>query len=108
MANKHHHEQLTLLMQEVAATFVSTISNRQSLITVTRTELTEKQERVTFFVSVFPQSAEEIALGFLMRKRGECREQLKSALVLSRVPHVEFVVDEGEKKRQRVDELLRQ
>jgi ribosome-binding factor A len=106
MANKHHHEQLTLLMQEVAATFVSTISNRQSLITVTRTELTEKQDRVTFFVSVFPESAEEIAIGFLMRKRGECREQLKSALVLGRVPHVEFAIDDGEKRRRKIDALL--
>ena len=106
MAGKHHHEQLSLLMQEVAATFVSGISNRQSLITVTRTELSEKQDRVTFYVSVFPETAETIALGFLMRKRGECREQLKQSIVLGKVPHVEFVLDEGEKRRRRVDELL--
>lgn len=94
-------------MQEVAATFVSGVSNRQSLITVTRTELSDKQDRVTFFVSVFPESAEEVALGFLMRKRSECREQLKSSIVMGRVPHVEFAIDKGEKLRNRVDELLR-
>lgn len=108
MGSQHHREQLTLLLQEVAALFVSGVSNRQSLITVTRAELSETGDRVTFFVSVFPESAEDIALGFLMRKRGECHEQIKNALVLRKVPHVEFAIDRGEKLRNRVDELLRE
>lgn len=108
MNGKHHREQLTLLLQEVAASFVSDVSNRQSLITVTRTELSEVGDRVTFFVSVFPEQAEDIALGFLMRKRGECRERIKSSLTLRKVPHVEFAIDRGEKLRNRVDELLRE
>jgi ribosome-binding factor A len=106
MANAHHHEQRTLELQEAAATFVGTVSNRASLITITRSVLTPNEDRVTFYVSVFPVEAEGPAVGFLMRKRAECKEYLKKTLQNGKIPHVEFVLDEGEKKRQRVDELL--
>lgn len=107
MANSHHHEQRALELQEAAATFVGTVSNRTSMITVTRSELTPAEDRVIFFVSVFPEEAEGPAVGFLMRKRSECKEYLKKTLRNGKIPHVEFKLDEGEKKRQRVDELLR-
>jgi ribosome-binding factor A len=97
---------LALHLQELAAAFVSAESNRTSLITVTRAELSEKLDKVTFHVSVFPEDAEGPAIGFLMRKRGECREYIMEHASMKRVPHVEFVLDEGEKNRQRVDELL--
>ncbi len=102
----HHHDQLALQLSEAAATYVNTWTNRQSLITITRTTLSNTLDHVTFYVSVFPEDAEGPAIGFLMRKRGECREYLKTHTSVGRIPHVEFVVDEGEKKRRRVDELL--
>ena len=101
-----HHQQITLALQEAAADFVSSISNRQSLITVTRAELTPSNDRVTFYVSVFPESAEGPALGFLMRQRGTCRTYIQDRVPMRRIPHVEFVIDQGEKSRARVDELL--
>lgn len=102
----NHHIQLEQQLGEVAATFVNTWSNRRSLITITRTELSPTLDRVTFHVSVFPEDAEGPAIGFLMRKRSECREYLKSHVQLGKVPHVEFIIDEGEKKRRQVDALL--
>ena len=106
MANNHHHEQRMLSLQEAAASFVATVSNRTSMITVTRSILTPTEDKITFYVSVFPESAEGAALGFLMRKRSECKEYLKKMIRNGKIPHVEFVIDEGEKKRLRVDELL--
>lgn len=93
-------------LKEYAADFVSLNSNRTSLITVTRAELFDGNEKVMFYVSVFPESAEGPAIGFLMRKRGECKQYIKEKSRIQRVPHVEFVIDDGEKNRQRVDELL--
>jgi ribosome-binding factor A len=101
-----HHAQLQEQLAEVAATYVNTWSNRQSLITITRAVLNDTEDRITFYVSVFPEDAEGPAIGFLMRKRGECRTYIKEHTALGRLPHVEFVLDEGEKKRRRVDELL--
>ena len=97
---------LTLQLQELAAEFINTESNKTSLITITNTELSDSLDKVTFLVSVFPEEAEGPALGFLMRKRGECKQYLKERSSMNRIPHVEFAIDTGEKKRRRVDELL--
>ena len=93
-------------LQSVAADFVSLHSNRQSLITVTDAKLTDRRSTVTFYVSVFPEEAEGPAIGFLMRKRGECKQYLMDKTRNKTIPHVEFALDEGEKNRQRVDQLL--
>lgn len=107
MSNATHYTQLKQQLQEHASRFVSTWSNRLSLITITDVLLSKKADRAVFLVSVFPEDAEGPALGFLMRKRGECREYLREHVRLARVPHVEFALDEGEKNRQKVEELLR-
>ncbi|MBP9749343.1 MAG: ribosome-binding factor A [Candidatus Pacebacteria bacterium] len=103
----NHRVQIAQLLGAAAATFVNTWSNRQSLITITRTELSDSLDHVEFFVSIFPEEAEGPALGFLMRKRTECREYLKTHVPLGKIPHVEFSIDEGEKKRRQVDALLK-
>lgn len=97
---------LTQHLKELAAEFVSLNSNRTSLITITNAELTGTCEKITFYVSVFPEEAEGPAIGFLLRKRGECKQYLKEKSRVQRIPHVEFAIDEGEKNRRRVDELL--
>ncbi len=94
-------------LQELAADFINLNSNKTSLITITNTKLAERNSKVTFYVSVFPEDAEGPALGFLMRKRGDCKQYLKEKSRISTVPHVEFALDEGEKNRQRIDTLLR-
>ena len=107
MAKLTHHIQLAQQLQACASRFVSTWSNRTSLITITDTVLTTRADKVTFLVSVFPEDASGPALGFLMRQRGECREYLKQQVPMAQIPHVEFALDAGEKNRQRVERLLR-
>jgi len=103
-----HHTQLAQQLQEKASEFINTWSNRKSLITITDIILSPRADKVTFCVSVFPEEAEAPALGFLLRKRGECREYLKQHVALGRIPHVEFMLDEGEKNRQKVESLLQE
>jgi ribosome-binding factor A len=105
---RDHTEQFALRLQEAAAQYVASVSNRTSLITVTRTKLTRAGDQVTFFVTVYPESAEAPALGFLMRKRGECKAYLKEHVPARQLPHVEFALDVGDKHRRRVDELLQE
>ncbi len=93
-------------LKEIAAKFINEESNRRSLITITNAELSNSRDKITFFVSVFPEEYEGPALGFLMRKRGECKKYLLRNTNMKRIPHVEFAIDEGEKNRQKVDELL--
>lgn len=100
------HIPLTQQLAQLASEFVNLNSNRTSLITVTNIDFSMKSKIVTFYVSVYPKEAEGPAIGFLMRKRGECKEYIKQRSNMKQIPHVEFKIDEGEKNRQRVDELL--
>ncbi len=99
-------EKLALLLKDLASAYIAETSNRESLITVTGVDLGDRGARVTFRVSVFPEAAEGPALGFLMRKRGDCKAYLKAHASLKHVPHVEFVLDAQEKARRKIDELL--
>ncbi len=94
-------------LREAAAEFLSREAGRQSLITVTRAELSEDAGRGIIYVSVYPESAEAGALEFANRNRGEFSEFFQKRVRGMRVPHVEFKLDLGEKNRQRLDELTK-
>lgn len=88
----------------VAAEFLAREANRNTLITVTRAETSSDGKRVNIFISVFPDAMEEQAVKFANRNRTELSDFFKKR-VKGLPPHVEFVIDRGEKNRQRLDEL---
>jgi ribosome-binding factor A len=100
------HQKLLRSLSEETSLFINRQSNKKSLITITRALLNEKEDRITFFVHIIPESYESTALLFLTRKTRECRDYLKKRVPLRRIPFISFVSDEGEKNRQRIDELL--
>lgn len=100
-------EKMTTLVRELSAQFLASASNRTSLITVTRANVSKDFKRATIFVTVLPEGKEKPALEFLKRNRGDLREFLKKNMNTRTVPFIEIELDYGEKNRQRVDELLR-
>ncbi|HEV8677610.1 MAG TPA: ribosome-binding factor A [Candidatus Paceibacterota bacterium] len=102
--NDNRNDRLQEAVREVAAEFLAREANRNSLITVTRADLSEDGKRCNIFLSVFPDSAEEAALAFAQRNRSELSDFFKKR-VKALPPHVEFLIDRGEKNRRRLDEL---
>jgi ribosome-binding factor A len=94
------------IVQQLTAEFLSRESNRTSLITVTGIDLSPDMGRATILVTVFPEDKVKGALDFLNRKRDDVRIHLKQNSKLRRLPRISFAIDEGEKNRQRIDELL--
>lgn len=94
-------------LRAVVSSFVAKHSNKSALITITSVTLSPDLKSATFLISVFPRESEDTALHFLRRKRSECHEYLKQALVMKTIPHVDFALDQGEKHRQHIEELLR-
>ncbi|PIR82153.1 hypothetical protein COU20_03250 [Candidatus Kaiserbacteria bacterium CG10_big_fil_rev_8_21_14_0_10_59_10] len=90
-----------------AGVYLQRESNRTSLITVTRADVSPDLKNATIYVSVLPHEEEERAIAFVKRQRGLFREYLKSHSKLKFLPFIDFVIDEGEKNRQRVDDLTR-
>lgn len=92
-------------VREAAAEFLNREANRNTMITVTRAEMSEDNKRANIYISVYPESGEQQALQFAQRNRGELGKFLSERTRGMRLPHLEFLIDEGEKHRRRLDEL---
>ena len=77
----------------------------QSLITVTATSLSNDHKRAVIYLTVLPDSAEPQAIAFANRHRRDFAQFFSKSVRGANIPHVEFVLDRGEKMRQRLDEL---
>lgn len=88
-----------------AAEFLVREANPQSLITVTRVDMGGDGKSANIFISVFPDTAEQAAVAFANRHRGDFGEFYKKQRRGAYPPRVEFFIDMGEKNRQRMDEL---
>lgn len=91
-----------------AGEYIAREANRNSLITPTHVTISPDLKRATIYFSVFPTNGEERALAFLKRHRNEFRSFLKKRISFKVLPFVDFKIDEGEKNRQRLDELTRE
>lgn len=93
--------------RDLIAKYLEQASDRTSMITVTRVELLHSGKLVRAYLSVFPVEKEGAALFFAERNLSEIKAYLAKATKMRSVPSIEFVTDEGEKNRQRIDELSR-
>lgn len=93
---------------EFAAQFVQQEANTNPLITVTRVDLAADMRRAIVFVTTIPDGKEADAVIFLKRNGTAMRDFLKRKSRLGHIPHLEFMVDAGEKHRQHMDELVRE
>ena len=94
-------------MKELAAQYLHSASNGQSLITVTDCTISNNLKKATFFITVYPAMKEEDTLNFAKRHRGNLREFIKDHSQLGKLPFLEIKIDEGEKYQQKIEELLR-
>lgn len=101
----NRHEKMESALREVAAEFLAREAGPQSLITVTGVRLSEDGHRGDILVTVLPETREAEALQFANRQRREFGVFFLKRVRGMRLPHVEFVIDRGEKNRQRLDEL---
>ena len=101
----HRQEKLQEALREVAAEFLSREAGRQSLVTVTRAQLSEDGRRGNIFITVLPETEEKKAVAFANRNRREFSDFFRTRIRGVTPPRVEFLIDRGEKNRQRLDEL---
>jgi ribosome-binding factor A len=102
------HERVREHIKEIAAQFIAEVSNRTSLITVTDIDLSPDLKQGVVLVTVFPTDREAGAIDFLKRKRPELRDFVKKHANMKAIPFFDIALDEGEKSRQRIDELLQE
>lgn len=102
----HRKEKLPKLLEHLAAEFVQRESNQRSLITITGSEITGNQRRVTIYFTTLPEGQEVAVEEFLKRRMHDFLEFVDSRAKVGRMPEIKFMFDKGEKNRQRIDFLL--
>lgn len=103
--NKYKDEKYSSLISKFAAEYFSLESNKDSLMTVTRTDILEKGKRAIVFFTALPREKETAALEFAKRRERDFRQFIMGKKSFGFVPRITFVIDEGEHNRQRIDEL---
>ena len=94
------------MIKEQLATYIRHEANSNPLITVTNIDLSPDMRRAIIFITTIPDGKENDALIFLKRHASAMRSHLKQKARLKNIPHLEFMVDAGERHRQHMDELI--
>lgn len=89
----------------LAAEYIQKESFPESLITVTRADVSSDFKSMNIFVTVLPESAEDKALKFLQRHKKDFKHFVKSNSRIHHLPFFDFVIDSGDKVRRRLDEI---
>ena len=103
---KYKDEKSASLISKFAAEYFLIESNKNPLITVTKTDVLDKGKRVIVFFTALPREKESEALEFAKRRRSDFRQFVMKKKSFGYAPKVDFCIDEGEHNRQRIDELL--
>jgi ribosome-binding factor A len=105
MIDKHYKAEL--IIAQAAAQFILAEANSDPLITVTGVNASKDERHVTILFTTIPDNKEADALTFLKRSASGMREYFKKHTRLKSIPHLEFMVDYGERHRQHIDEIAR-
>ena len=101
-------EKTKSLIRHLAAEFFEAKNERKALITVTDVIISPDRKHATIYISVLPENEEADTLAFARRKLSELRDYVDDHSRMRLVPFLEIEIDNGEKNRRRIDELLKQ
>jgi len=102
---RYKDEKSSSLLTKFAAEYFLEESNKNSLITITKSEILDRGKRVFIYFTALPQKKEEDVLEFMKRRRNDFRQYVMTKKSFGYVPRVDFCIDFGEHNRQRIDEL---
>ena len=104
--SSERHERVVSLIRELVATYVQQEANTDPLITITRVSTSPDYRKVTIFFTTIPEGREKDAEIFLHRSASDLRSYIKKKSDLKIIPHLEFMLDAGERHRQYTDKIF--
>lgn len=110
MANARRVEKINVLMREVVAEIIKRDLQFPEgvLVTVTGVEASEDLYYAAVFVSALGKTSEreKEVMAELRKSTGFVQCELNRKLRMRPVPKITFVIDQGEKRRERIEKLL--
>lgn len=79
-----------------------------SFVTVSKVELDPERKHAKVFLTVLPDSVTLSTFRAVKAQTGKAQHKLNLTLRVKPVPRIAFLLDKGEEKRHRIDELLDQ
>ena len=104
--SEFRNEKIQNHIKELASIYIEREAGNTSLITVTRVVMTPDNRNAKIMISVLPREKEQAAYGFIRRNLGELRKYITTNLKINPIPFLDVAIDEGEKNRQKIDDLL--
>lgn len=104
--NQDRHATMSSIIKELAAKFIQSEANPNPLITVTNVDLSPDWKRALVMITTIPDERSDDALVFLKRTAGDMRHYFKKHGRFKTIPHLDFMIDVGEKHRQHMDEMV--
>lgn len=101
----YRKEKLPELLKRLSAEFIEREWGFPSLITVTAANISDSQKNVEILYTVLPETDEKVVKFFLDKKIGDFLKFIDSHARIGRMPEIKFLLDLGEKNRQRIDEI---
>ncbi len=101
-------ERLGELYRKIASEFFhENFSAADSVISVTNVEVKDGLKEIVINFSVWPDEKEKEVKKMLEVKKGMLRDRIGREVQTKFVPEIKFLLDEGEKKRAGIEELLK-
>ncbi|MGM0629044.1 MAG: 30S ribosome-binding factor RbfA [Patescibacteria group bacterium] len=105
---KFHREKFASALHEAASKYLAGKQYGNSMITVTSVDVSDDLSKANIKVTIYPESESSSVLKKLNRGKGIFAEYMKKNTRLSSIPLISFSIDEGEKYRQRIDDLTKE
>ena len=101
-------EKIAETIHRLASQFILEEGTKASLLTVTRVEMSPTGKESKIYFTTLPDSEEDTALKFLIRKTPEFKMYVRDHSRIGILPRFDFKIDYGERNRQRLDELSKE
>ncbi|MDH5442183.1 MAG: ribosome-binding factor A [Candidatus Nomurabacteria bacterium] len=99
-------EQFGKEMKKAIAGYISRESHRNSMITVTKVDLSTDKKYADILVTVLPTNAEAPAMEFLTRHKDDIRRAVMKYMRHRFIPYIRFHIDAGDKKRSNLQTIM--
>ena len=103
----HRTEKMSSWIRERVALFFSlNLKVRGGIITVSRVELDSDLTKAKILITVYPEKFENEVVMKLKNLKNNFVEYVKKDFKMKKLPSFKFEIDEGEKKRMKIEEIL--
>lgn len=96
----------SLLAQLISGYIQKHIQSESKATTLTRLDVSDDFKKVVIFVTMYPEETQRKTLESLKKDLPELRKEIGKKLKMRFLPSFEFVIDEGEKNRMKIEEII--